>query len=63
MTPLRLKRLRKHLNLTQQQLADRLGVDRNTVNRWEMGMHPINSTAEKLLKMLDGEQWSHSQRK
>lgn len=33
----RIKRLRKELGLTQQKLADRLGVQRNTVAMYEMG--------------------------
>ena len=30
-----IKRLRMRRNLTQQQLADRIGVDIRTVQRWE----------------------------
>ena len=37
-----LKRLRLQLGLTQKALAMRLGIQRNTVTRWEMGRHPIN---------------------
>lgn len=33
----RLKKLRKTLDLTQQELADKLGVKRNTVAQWEIG--------------------------
>jgi DNA-binding XRE family transcriptional regulator len=29
--------------LTQAQLAEKLGVERNTVNRWEMGLLPIQT--------------------
>lgn len=32
-----LKQLRKRQRLTQQQLADALGVHRNTIGRWEEG--------------------------
>lgn len=33
----RIKELRSHLNLTQQEFADRLGIKRNTVATYEMG--------------------------
>lgn len=33
----RIKKLRKELDLTQQKLADRLGVQRNTIAMYEMG--------------------------
>lgn len=33
----RLKALRKRANLTQQQVADRLGTDKSSVSRWETG--------------------------
>lgn len=37
----RIKELRKKLGLTQQNLADRLGVKRNTVGQWEVGINPL----------------------
>ncbi len=40
-TPEDLKRRRKRLGLTQTQLADILGVRRNTVTRWEVGILPV----------------------
>ena len=33
----RIYQLRKEKNMTQQDLADRLGVSRQAVSRWEMG--------------------------
>lgn len=33
----RIKKIRKELDLTQQKLADRLGVQRNTIAMYEMG--------------------------
>ena len=33
----RIKELRKHFNLTQQEFADRLGIKRNTVATYEIG--------------------------
>ena len=38
-----LKKMRARLGLTQAELAERLGVERNTVNRWEMGLLPIQT--------------------
>ena len=35
--------LRARLGLTQAELAEKLGVKRNTVNRWEMGLLPIQT--------------------
>lgn len=37
MNPEELKRRRKALNLTQNELAEKLGVSGNTVSRWEKG--------------------------
>lgn len=37
----RLKKIRKSLDLTQQKLADRLGVKRNTVAQWELGINAL----------------------
>lgn len=33
-----LKKLRKEKNITQEQLAERMGVSRRTVSRWETGV-------------------------
>jgi transcriptional regulator with XRE-family HTH domain len=41
LTPAELKRLRLRLDLTQTELADQLGVARNTVTRWETGARKI----------------------
>lgn len=52
MTPADLKSLRAALGWSQQRLADELGVARNTVARWEMGLNKIPPLAERLLQML-----------
>ncbi len=52
MTPGDLKTLRAALGLSQQALAEQLGVTRNTVTRWEMGMHPIPTLAANLLATI-----------
>lgn len=50
MTPAQLKSIRATLGWSQQRLADELGVQRNTVARWEMGMHPISPMAARLVE-------------
>ena len=52
MTPSQLKNMRAKLRLTQEALAAQLGVTRNTVVRWEMGMHPIPPMAVRLIQSL-----------
>ncbi len=54
MTPARIRRLRKRHNLTQQALADYLGVDQSTVSRWEgEGVMP-SGPALRLLGQMEG---------
>ena len=49
-----IKKLREEKNLTQQQLADKLYVSRQTVCRWENGSRcPDLLTAKKLALELD----------
>lgn len=43
---------RKRLGLTQAQLAARLGLARNTVTRWEIGLRSVPKMAATLLRML-----------
>ena len=50
MTGKELKRLRTHMQFTQKQLAEKLGVTENTVARWERGEVPINEPAARLLR-------------
>src|SRR5262249_19410671 len=52
MTKDKVKRLRKQLGMTQQQLADTLGVTQTSVGRWEIGMHQIEEPTARLLKLL-----------
>ena len=46
------KKIRTELALTQEQLAQRLGVAFSTVNRWERGKTKPSKIAEKLLSEL-----------
>ena len=51
--PTLLRTLRKELNVSQEQLAQRLGVTWSTVNRWENGKgQPSPLAKEKLRKVL-----------
>ena len=38
----RIKKLRKHAKLSQQTLADQIGVFRNTISNWETGYSQIS---------------------
>lgn len=49
LTPDDLKALRAARGLSQRALADLIGVSRNTINRWEMGLHPIPKWAYLLM--------------
>lgn len=60
MTPTELKALRQSLGLTQEQLATKLRVQRNTVNRWEMGIRAISPMAALLLSKLKPQRRSAS---
>ena len=46
MTGESLKEIRVELNLTQASIAEKLGIDRKTVNRWERGINEIPIIAE-----------------
>lgn len=55
----RIKKLRKALDLTQQEFADRLGVKRNTVGQWECGINNVtDATIVFLCKEFNvNEEW------
>ena len=47
----RIKELRKRLNLTQQQFADRIGIKRNTIANYEIGRNdPVDSVVVLICK-------------
>ena len=55
----RIRLLRKALNLTQQALADRIGVKRNTIAQYEIGRNePIDSILSLICREFDvNEEW------
>ena len=55
MTRQELRRIRGVLGLTQEQLAEHLGVARNTVARWESGRLPIREPMAKLIRVVASE--------
>ncbi len=48
----RLQALRRHLGLTQQQLADELGMRQQTVSEWETGAYRPRGASARLLGMI-----------
>jgi len=52
MSPRQVLRLRKTLQLTQQQLADLIGARRHTVARWELGRNTPKGANLKALREL-----------
>ena len=55
----RLKKLRKALDLTQQEFADRLGIKRNTVAQYEIGRNePIDAVIISICREFNvNEEW------
>jgi DNA-binding transcriptional regulator YiaG len=52
MSPHQIRALRKQLELTQQELADRIGAQRVSVSRWEIGTSRPTGAYLKLLMEL-----------
>jgi len=48
----RIQTLRRHLGLTQQQLADTLGVRQQTISEWETGMYQPRGASSTLLSII-----------
>lgn len=51
MTPEALKELRRRLGLTQQGMADRLGVHLRTYQQWEYGRRKPRAAAVRLIEL------------
>ena len=52
MTGTEIKAFRKRFNMTQQELADKLGVDRVTVARWETNSKRPSNLAKRQISRL-----------
>lgn len=50
--PAEVRFLRKHLGLSTADFAQRMGVTRETVSRWETGANPMGAVADRLLRLL-----------
>ena len=48
----RIQALRRHLGLTQHELADRLGTRQQTISEWETGMYQPRGTSATLLSII-----------
>ncbi len=48
----RIQALRRHLELTQRELADRLGTRQQTISEWERGMYKPRGTSSTLLSIV-----------
>ena len=44
--------LRRHLELTQEQLAEELGVRQQTVSEWETGVYRPRGASDRLLTLV-----------
>ncbi|MBI4296676.1 MAG: helix-turn-helix transcriptional regulator [Chloroflexi bacterium] len=48
----RIRALRRHLGLTQRELADQLGTRQQTISEWELGMYQPRGTSSTLLSII-----------
>ena len=44
--------LRRHLGLTQRELADRLGTRQQTISEWEIGLYKPRGASATLLSII-----------
>lgn len=44
--------LRKHLELTQAEMAERLGTRQQTISEWEKGMYQPRGASAKILSLV-----------
>jgi len=48
----RVRALRKHLGLTQQELAQEMNTRQQTISEWETGLYAPRGASEKLLSIV-----------
>ncbi len=48
----RIRTLRRHLGLTQRELADRLGTRQQTISEWEIGLYKPRGASSTLLSII-----------
>lgn len=44
--------LRKHMGLTQREMADRLGTRQQTISEWELGLYRPRGASSTLLSII-----------
>ncbi len=44
--------LRRHLQLTQQEMAEQMGTRQQTISEWEVGMYQPRGASSKLLSII-----------
>ncbi len=52
LAPVEARFLRKYIGLSGAAFAQRMGVSRETVSRWETGAKPIGAVADRLIRLL-----------
>jgi len=48
----RVQALRRHLGLTQRQMAEKLGTRQQTISEWEIGMYKPRGASSTLLSII-----------
>ena len=48
----RIRALREHMGLTQQEMAEQLGTRQQTISEWETGMYQPRGASSTLLSMV-----------
>ena len=48
----RIRALREHMGLTQQEMADQLGTRQQTISEWETGMYQPRGASSTLLTIV-----------
>lgn len=48
----RIRALREHMGMTQQQMADELEVRQQTISEWETGTHKPHRSTQKTLSLV-----------